>query len=175
MRFAYADPPYLGCAKRHYKDHPNHAIYDTIEGHRKLIATLVTDYPEGWALSCTSGNLHDILPLVPRDCRIAAWVKPFAVFKPNVNPGYCWEPVIWYGGRRGDRTRATVRDFLSANITLKKGLVGAKPEAFCRWILDLLGWRPGDEMVDLFPGTSVMDQVVADLTARPALACVVPL
>ncbi len=29
MRFAYADPPYLGMGKKLYGDHPEHAVYDT--------------------------------------------------------------------------------------------------------------------------------------------------
>jgi hypothetical protein len=96
--------------------------------------------------------------MCPDDARVAAWVKPFAIFKPNVNPAYAWEPVIFRGGRRGDRSRATVRDWVSANITLKKGLTGAKPEAFSLWVLDLLGWENGDEMHDLFPGTGLVQK-----------------
>ena len=46
-------------------------------------------------------------------------------------------------------------------ITLKRGLTGAKPEAFCRWVLDLLGYANGDEIDDLFPGTSVMSRIAA--------------
>ena len=38
-------------------------------------------------------------------------------------------------------------------MAMGKGLVGAKPEAFCRWVLDLLGYVEGDEVVDVFPGT----------------------
>jgi hypothetical protein len=91
--------------------------------------------------------------MCPEDARVGAWVKPFAVFKPNVNPAYAWEPFIWRGGRKGDRTRATVRDWASANITLKRGLTGAKPRDFCRHILDVLGFEPGDDIVDMFPGT----------------------
>jgi hypothetical protein len=160
VNFAYADPPYYGTAKKLYgKHHDAAADYDTIEAHKALVYRLVDEFPDGWALSMTSGNLHDILPLVPRDTRIGAWVKPFAVFKPNVNPGYTWEPVLFRGGRKGDRTRPTVRDFLSCNITLKKGLTGAKPEPFCDWILDLLGYEPGDELVDIFPGTGIMETV----------------
>lgn len=161
MRFAYADPPYYGSAKKLYgKHHPDAAAYDTLEAHKALIYRLEDEFPDGWALSMTSGNLHDILPLTPRDTRIAAWVKPFAIFKPGVNPGYTWEPVLFRGGRKGDRTRATVRDHFSCNITLKKGLTGAKPEAVCDWILDLLGFEPGDELTDIFPGTGVMSRVV---------------
>jgi hypothetical protein len=52
-----------------------------------------------------------------------------------------------------------VRDWVSAEITLRKGLTGAKPEAFCWWLCDLLGLRDGDELVDLYPGTGVMGRV----------------
>jgi hypothetical protein len=60
----------------------------------------------------------------------------------------------------------TPKDFIVAPITLKKGLVGAKPEPVCRWILELLGVAPGDEVVDLFPGTGVMGRIAAEVTAR---------
>lgn len=73
-----------------------------------------------------------------------------------------WEPVIFRGGRRRtDRTELTVQDHLSENITLLKGLTGVKPESFCRWILDLLGYQSTDELVDLFPGSGVMGRVLA--------------
>jgi hypothetical protein len=66
------------------------------------------------------------------------------------------EPVIWRGGRKRDRTEDTVRDWVSANITLKKGLSGAKPPAFCDWVFDLLGATDDDTLDDLFPGTGVV-------------------
>ena len=153
MKFAYADPPYLGCSKKHYGDHPDHAVYDTLEGHRALIARLMDEFPDGWALSCTSGNLYDILPLCPVKPRIAAWVKPFAAFKVNVNPAYAWEPVIFMGGRKRGRDQDTTRDWVAANITLRKGVSGAKPPQFCWWLFDLLGMEPEDEFHDLFPGS----------------------
>ena len=153
MKFAYADPPYLGCSKKHYGDHPDHAVYDTLEGHRALIDRLMTEYPDGWAISCTSGNLYDILPLCPVKPRIAAWVKPFASFKVNVNPAYAWEPVIFMGGRKRGRDQDTTRDWVAANITLRKGVSGAKPPQFCWWLFDLLGMEPEDEFHDLFPGS----------------------
>ena len=62
--------------------------------------------------------------------------------------------------------------WLSEPITLKRGLTGAKPEAFCEWVLSLLNFRveDDDEMVDLFPGTGVMDRVVASLLTLPEVA-----
>ena len=55
----------------------------------------------------------------------------------------------------------TPKDFIVCPITLKKGLVGAKPEPVCNWILDLLNFQPGDALDDLYPGTGIMGRVVA--------------
>lgn len=157
MRFAYADPPYLGHAK-FYADHPEHAKYDTLAAHADLVARLEAEFPEAWALSCTTPNLWDILPLCPRPprCRVAAWVKPFASFKPGVNPAYTWEPIIFAGGRKRGADENTVRDHHAAVITLRRGLVGAKPESVCWWLFDLLGANADDEFVDLFPGSGAV-------------------
>ncbi len=166
MKFAFADPPYLGCGALYAAHHAEALAWDDPQTHRALIERLVAEFPDGWAMSLSSPSLRTILPMCPDDCRVAAWVKPFAVFKPNVNPAYAWEPVIFRGGRRGDRTRETVRDWFAKEITLKRGLTGAKPEAFCRWVLDLLGYEPGDDIDDLFPGTGVMGQVTSGLRSR---------
>lgn len=157
MRFAYADPPYLGCGQKHYASHhPDAADYDDPETHRALIDRLVAEFPDGWALSLHTPSLRVLLPMCPADVRVMAWVKPFASFKPNVNPAYCWEPVIVRGGRKRTREQPTVRDFVSANITLQRGLAGAKPIPFCNWIFDVLGMDYTDELVDLFPGTGIV-------------------
>lgn len=147
MRFAYADPPYIGQAKKHYSHDPRCAEVD----HAALIEKL-NGY-DAWALSLSSPSLRLILPLCPEDVRVMAWVKPFASFKPNVNPAYAWEPVIVRGGRKRGRGEPTARDWVSCNIALKKGLSGAKPEAFCFWLFTVLGMQPGDEFDDIFPGT----------------------
>jgi hypothetical protein len=83
-------------------------------------------------------------------------VKPFCSFKPGVNPAYAWEPVIFSGGRKRGRELPTLRDWVSANITLRKGLSGSKPEAFSAWLFELLGLRPGDTFHDLFPGSGAV-------------------
>ena len=152
MRFAYADPPYFGMAAKFYGGlHPEAAIYDTLEGHQALIDRLQDEFPDGWAMSLSSTNLRDILPLRPPKARVAAWVKPFASFKKNVNPAYAWEPVVFMGGRKRPLTVETVRDWCAVNITLKRGFQGAKPREFCWWLFDLLGMEPEDEFHDLFP------------------------
>lgn len=153
MRFAYADPPYIGMAHRY----PEKTEVD----HRKLVDRLVLDYPDGWALSLSSPTLKQILNLCPDDVRVMSWVKPFAVFRPNVGVAYAWEPVIVRGGRPVTRDQMTVRDFVSAPITLRRGIVGAKPEAFCRWILAVLNFQEGDVLDDIFPGTGIMGRIVA--------------
>ena len=156
MIFAYADPPYLGQGKKHYaKYHKDAAVWDDPEHYRMFIEGLRVY--DGWAMSCSSPSLKVLLPMCPEDVRVAAWVKPFGIFKPNVNPGYVWEPVIFRGARKRDRIEPTIRDWVSANITLRKGLTGAKPPDFNAWILDLLGYRPGiDEIIDIFPGRNTI-------------------
>lgn len=175
MRYAYADPPYLGCCGLYGHRHeggpwatvqPALCCWDDLVNHRDLIAFLHSEF-DGWALSASAPSLKQLLPLCPDDVRVSAWVKPFAIFKPNVNPGYCWEPVIFRGSRKKrDRSEPTVRDFLSANITLKKGLTGVKPPEFNQWVLDLLGYRDEDQMFDIFPGKGGM----ADALAQGRLA-----
>lgn len=163
MRIAYADPPYVGCGNLY----PERTEVD----HVALIARLVEEFPDGWALSASSPSLRQLLPLCPGDVRVAAWVKPFAVFKPNVNPAYAWEPVIWRGGRtKRERHESTVRDWVSVNITLRRGLVGAKPPAFCLWLFSLLGLQGGDEFVDVFPGTGIVGRMWDARGAQTELA-----
>lgn len=156
MKFAYADPPYLGYGSFYKEHHPDALDWDNPDEHRQLIARLCDEFPDGWALSMTSGNLHDILPMVPKVARVASWVKPFCSFKKHVSPAYAWEPVIFMGGRKHDVSRPTVRDWVAESITLKRGLTGAKPRGFCRWVFELLNARPGDEMHDLFPGSGAV-------------------
>lgn len=175
MRFAYADSPYLGCCKLYdYHHEAPYGCWDDVETHVDLIAHLVNDYPDGWALSLSTPSLRTILPLCPEDVRVAAWVKSFSAFKRGVRPAYAWEPIIFRGGRNPSNGHAhpppakggkqtTPKDFIVEPITLKKGLTGAKPERVCRWILNLLNAGPVDEVVDLFPGTGIMGRVVTSL------------
>lgn len=150
MRIAYADPPYVGQGKRYEeKKEVNHPL---------LIAYLETF--EGWALSCSSPSLQYILSLCSGDVRVGAWVKPFGIFKPNVNPAYTWEPLVFKPVRTGRRDIPTVRDWVSCNITLRKGLVGVKPPGFCDWLFNLLGLSNGDDFVDVFPGSGAVTEAL---------------
>lgn len=168
MRFAFADPPYLGCAKRHYSDHPEHGVYDTVEGHRGLLERLRDEFPDGWVLSLHTPSIEEYSHLCrevlgPNQVRWGAWVKPFHAYKRGVRPAYAWEPVIYRGGRNKNHPppvkggkATTPKDFVKANITLERGLTGVKPDPFCLWVFDLLGMRPEDEFVDLFPGSGAV-------------------
>lgn len=173
MRFAYADPPYIGQAKRHYSHDPLCAEVD----HGELIKTLLMEFPDGWALSASSSSIPILVRLMPEGTRMAVWCKSFCAFKRNVRPCYAWEPIFFYGGRNpmnGHRAlipakngkQTTPKDFIVEPITLRKGLVGAKPEKVCRWILDLLNVCEGDEVVDLYPGTGIMGRVALSVTEK---------
>lgn len=154
MKFAYADPPYLGQGKRLYGTlHAEAAVYDSVDGHAALIERLCGEYPDGWAMSLSSPSLRAILPLCPEDVRVLAWIKPFAAFKPNVGVAYAWEPVIVRGGRKRTRQQDTVRDWVAENITLMRGFPGAKPAGFSHWLMDVLNVQTGDSIDDLFPGS----------------------
>lgn len=144
----------MGQAKRHYSHDPQCAEVD----HERLIQDLNENY-DGWALSCSSPSLQTILRFCPSDVRIAAWVKPFASYK-KANPAYTWEPVIFKPCRK--RTgRFVVRDYVDANITLRRGLCGAKPDRFCYWLCEILALEPEDEFVDMFPGTGAVSRAWA--------------
>lgn len=186
MRFAYADPPYLGCCALYKHEHGRDArCWDNLATHAALVERLVAEFPDGWALSLSSPSLRAILPLCPADARVASWVKTFCAFKRGVRPCYAWEPVIFWRGRnpaagfphppppRGGK-QTTPKDFVAAPITLKKGLTGAKPAKFCEWVLDLLGAVTGDAVIDLFPGTGSMGVAAVARGARESSARVDP-
>ena len=161
MRFAYADPPYPGMA-HYYRE-------QTEVDSRTLVERLIRDYPDGWALSTASTTLRPVLAVCPDDVRIMAWVKPFASFKPTVRVAYAWEPVVVRGGRSRSRREPTVTDWVAASITLRRSLVGAKPEKFCHWLLEVLNVQPGDTVDDLYPGTGVMGRVLVERQVQGVL------
>lgn len=173
MRFAYADPPYPGQAKRHYGDHPD---YGGEVDHEALVARLESDYPDGWALSTSVAALADVLALCPKGgpskkrawggsvklgtgVRVCAWIRTGIPFPPS-RVMWSWEPVIvripnWRQRHKHDFIPDTLiatqpRGFLGNDIT------GQKPIAFCHWIFDLLGASGDDELDDLFPGSGAV-------------------
>ena len=152
MRVAYLDPPYPGMSS-FYKDHKDYA--GEVD-HSALGARAASEF-DGWILHTASTTLPLVLPCF-RDYRIGSWIKPFCAFKRNVPVAYAWEPVLFKPCRKQvvGRTIRPLRDFISCPMTMKRGLVGAKPEAVCWWAFELVGLRPEDELVDVFPGSGAV-------------------
>ena len=158
LRLAYADPPYLGACKRYgHRHEAPYGCWDDLATHRTLIDRL-GEY-DGWALSGGAYHLWKYLPLCPADVRVAVWVKPNA--RSRVMPDLSWEPVIFRGGRRAPASDSLVEPAHWARRLDQAEILGAKPARFCRWVLDLLGYIDGDDLVDLFPGSGVMGRVAA--------------
>ena len=168
LHMAYADPPYVGQAKRHYE---GHADYAGEVDHEALIARLEADYPDGWALSASSPSLRYLLPLCPEAVRTMVWIKPFGAYKRNVRVAYVWELVIVRPARRLDGAVPT-RDFMlsgpddesevfAESITMRKGFSGSKPERLCFWLFNVMGLRACGRLDDLFPGTRAVSDAWA--------------
>jgi hypothetical protein len=156
VRVAYADPPYPGCAHL-YRAHPDYA--GEVD-HVRLVYELVSSF-DGYCLHTSSVALAEVLERFQVETdempRVMAWVKPFAAFKRNVPVAYAWEPVLVKACRKPVvKPGLTYRDWFAEPITLQRGLTGAKPEAVCRWLFEVMGCDPDDELVDLFPGTGAV-------------------
>jgi hypothetical protein len=163
MRFAYADPPYPGTARRYYGDQPSFA--GEVD-HAALVASLVDAGYDGWALSTSAKALGDVLKVCPAGARVAAWAKPHPPSPQTLGMHNCWEPVIVVGGRR---RRPGVSDVLVALPARGGGeLPGRKPIAFCAWLFRLLGMQPGDDLADLFPGSGIVGRAWAELSRAAA-------
>jgi len=154
VKIGYADPPYPGCAHM-YKDH---ADFAGEVDHAELIERLQREY-DGWVLHTHEPGLRTVLPLIPEDARVMAWVKPFAAFKRNVSVAYAWEPVIVRPARKPVvRSGLVSRDWVSEPIAMKKGLTGAKPRAVCEWAFHVVGAESSDDLYDLYPGTGAVSE-----------------
>jgi hypothetical protein len=160
-RLAYADPPYPGTAHERYGDAGR-------EVNVELLVAYLAEF-DGWALSTSSTALRTIWNLAPH-ARVAAWAKTFA---PNgwSRVRYSWEPVLFVTDHRGiaPGERSTVWDAHVSSSDCARGWRevdgkpgGAKPVSFTRWLLALLDWKPGDEFVDVFPGSGAVGHAVAE-------------
>lgn len=159
--FCYADPPYPGTAKKYYGDQPTYA--GEVD-HQKLIEQLMAGGYAGWALSTSAKALRTLLPLCPEGTLVCPWVKPIGVPAATFGAHNTWEPLLVYGGRK---CRPGVRDWLAAQPARLWGdLPGRKPLAFCAWMFDLLGMVPGDQFVELFPGTAMATKCWSELSAK---------
>lgn len=183
MRLAIADPPYLGRAARNYGPgadrtgfgtaspalhsgaprtthvHPEAHLWDDPETHRALAERMLRDY-DGWAIAMVPDSLRHYLRWVP-EARIAAWHKPRSVpTGSRVTPS--WEPVLLHIPplRRRAVPGTVVTDVLTCPPP--QNFVGAKPAAWTRWVLDMLGYDPDTDTVDdLFAGSGAVAAEIA--------------
>lgn len=171
MRFAYADPPYLGRGEYYRAHHPDAMAWNDPATHQALIERLQAEYPDGWAMSLSERSLRTILPMCPPEARTAAWISESPRYAGNfVAVRKHFEPLIFMGGRSHADTGNRAADYIltkperlpagtpryimhKGELRSGKTFVGRKPRAFCRWIIQLLGARAGDRFDDLFPGT----------------------
>ena len=180
MRLIIADPPYppfvgvgglknrasrwYGTGQRSAKDRPSDqhsdaASWDDPARHRQLVGDLMRD-ADGWALATSPDGLAVYHPL-PLGCRVMIWHKP------NAQPGSHrilsrWEPVIVFPpkGRRTNRGGVgAVSDVLVA-MAPRRGFIGAKPPEWTAWVLAALTYQSGDEVIDMFPGSGAVTEVL---------------
>jgi len=170
VRLAIADPPYLGRADRYYGDgggisrgrgvadrHPEAAEWDNPERHRQLVRDLHADF-DAWAIAMSPHSLgvylHGLELGSRTPYRVGAWIKPNFGVPSGSRIHTAWEPVLFYlpKERRTRHSGPTVPDFVAANAP-NLGFMGAKPRAWTRWVLDVLGATDDDTVVDVFPGS----------------------
>lgn len=165
-RFAFADPPYPGRSARYYGDHHDYA--GEVD-HGELIGRLAAF--DGWALCTAADALQEVLASCPPGVRVAAWVRG-SVASAGWYAVSSWEPVIYFGARPVDPSSAAVvrRDSLVHGVTpystVPSRVIGAKPAPFSRWVFELLGALPGDDLVDLFPGSGLVARAWAGYSAQ---------
>jgi len=151
MRFAYADPPYPGCAGYY----PERQEVDTT----KLVAGLVDRYPDGWALSTSSEAAREVWALCPPGTRLHVWVKRTRRVR-AVGALRVWEALLVHGGRPLSTAAAQqledVLIYRGRYRAFPGALVGMKPPQFSVWMFRLLGAQPGDRLDDLFPGSGAV-------------------
>lgn len=165
-RIGIADPPYPGKAWL-YKDHPD---YGGEVDHDELLRRLVSF--DGWALATSGEAAGDLLCLArsmdPR-VRLAPWVRGARTTRGTV-PTAAWEAVLFVPARAGLVVGAQVPDAFvfhpQARTSDPARVIGAKPAAWTAWVLGLVQAAPGDDVVDLFPGSGGVARAV-ELAMRP--------
>jgi len=162
MDFAYADPPYFGQGKKLYGSlHAEACVWDDKQSHINLVNDMTKQFLDGWALSCNPADLQWLIPFCPENIRVCVWAKTFHQIRPLASVQYAWEPVLVHGGRKVKHRKPMVRDWMACVPSRRKGLVGAKPDEFNVWILDLLGFDPSlDTLTDMFPGSGGMEKTI---------------
>jgi hypothetical protein len=169
LRLAYADPPYPGKAGLYPEDQE--------VDHRALVARLVTEFPNGWALSTSASALRSVLALCPADVRVCSWHRQIRRTRSR-RPLSAWEPLIVHGGRElptnVTQTATDALAYAGRYRTFPGAMTGMKPPQFAVWMFAQLGALPGDELVDLFPGSGAVSRAWERYTQQPGDSDVSP-
>ena len=183
MKLAIADPPYLRRATIWYGDglhdsqkskalggyakigvwnadnHPDAHEWDDIDRHEEMVHALIENY-DGWTIAMAHDNLRDYIPLIPKNVPI----KIIIWHKTQNMPGGArvvntYEPAIVRipdGRKSSNGVGLAVRD-LATIPRINNGFPGAKPPAWTRWVLEVMGYDENTDTVDdLFPGSGAV-------------------
>ena len=183
MKIAIADPPYLGRAVRWYgvggcgdgygkgqaDQHPEAYLWDQPQTHQQLVKDLDEQY-DAWAIAMSVHSLSTYLQVVETDSRngirVGVWHKPSASPSGSRIANH-WEPVLFRipADRRAWGKGESVKDVFSAP-PLRSNFVGAKPPSWTEWVLDVLGYMPGDEVTDIFAGSGAVTKALQTIENR---------
>lgn len=186
MRLAIADPPYLGRADRWYGSGRGHrgglgraaaheaaAEWDSPATHQALVERLEAEY-EGWVIAAAADSISTYLKVCRPDVRLMIWNKGNAIpsgarVANQFEVVFAKIPV----SRRGRSAGRSVSDVLTVGNSYRHNFVGSKPYAWTHWVLDVLGYREGDTVHDLFAGSGAVT-LAQELYVPPAsLQCAV--
>jgi hypothetical protein len=180
-RLCIADPPYLGRAVRWYgpggcgngrgqgqaDNHPEASIWDDPERHRQLVSELESNF-DGWAIAMSVHSLSTYLRVIETDSRngirVCVWDKGNAVTSGNRITNV-WEPVIVRipQDRKGWKSELQRTTDVLHCAAPRKNFVGSKPLEWTNWALDLMGYKDGDEVTDLFHGSGAVSQALSQM------------
>lgn len=143
--------------------HADASKWDALTAHRQLLEHLVAEY-DGWVIATTPDGLGAYHPL-PIEADVLAWVNTRAMPGGSRIHGM-WEAVIAYVPRERRARGAGMRiPNVLTTSSPNLGFAGAKPPAWTRWVLDVLGYDPDtDELTDLFPGSGAVTAAAAQHT-----------
>lgn len=133
------------------------------------MSRLEAEFPDGWALSTSAAALRDVLPLCPLSVRVCVWRRQHRGGRSR-RPLSAWEPLLVVGGRELQTARPQDvldhLDYRGRYDAFPGALIGMKPPEFAVWMFGLLGAGPGDELVDVFPGSGAIGRAWQLYTSR---------
>lgn len=179
MKFAIADPPYLGSAYRWYglngrakghglgraDQHPEAELWDKPEKHIELANKLLNEF-DGFAIALTSHSLSTYLSVIKTErengIRVMSWIKP-ASLPSGSRITQSYEPVIVKipKDRKGRNSGKQMVDYL-IKAAPRKGFAGSKPKEWTIWVMQAMGVRQEDEVIDLFNGSGAVAKAIEE-------------